>query len=101
MQSLMPDVRDLNRQATELVPLSLHKVLVPLMVCLGILDAQANGALSSMYAAASQDFSRSFSGGYVIPYAKLGKPSALASDPELGAKLWKWTVEEFTKRSLL
>lgn len=71
------------------------------MVRLGNLDKQANGALSSLYAVASREFSRSSSGGYIIPYAKVGKPSALARDAELATELWKWTEEEFAKRNLL
>ena len=58
------------------------------MRCLGILDEEAKGALSSLFAVASDDFKRSYSGGYVVPYAKIGTPSAAAQDMDKAEELW-------------
>jgi hypothetical protein len=71
------------------------------MRCLGILDEQAKGAWSSLFAVASSEFKREDSGAYIIPYARIGKPSSAAQDPDLAAKLWTWTVEELEKKGLL
>lgn len=73
----------------------------PIMRCLGILDEEAKGALSSLFAVASDDFKRSYSGGYVVPYAKMGTPSAAAQDMDMAEKLWVFTNEEFGKKGLL
>ena len=62
------------------------------MRCLGILDDQAKGAWSSVFAIASNGFTAADSGKYVVPYAKFGKPSKFAQDEELAKKLWVWTV---------
>lgn len=69
--------------------------------CLGILDDQGNGALSSLFAIASNDFTAADSGKYVVPYAKFGKPSELARNQELEGRLWDWTVNELGSKGLL
>ena len=75
--------------------------MTPIMRCLGILDEQAKGALSSLWAVASPDFTRENSGAYVVPYAKIGTPSAMADDISLAARLWDWTAAELEKKGLL
>lgn len=74
-----------------MAPPLLLRALVPMMKCAGVLDSQAKGALSSLYAVASPDFAES--GAYLVPYAKIGRPSNAALDPELAEKLWNWTAE--------
>lgn len=58
------------------------------MRCLGILDDQAKGAWSSLWAVAGEDFERGESGGYVVPYARMGVPSKNALDGEMAGRLW-------------
>jgi len=40
-------------------------------------------------------------GAYYVPYGKLGKPSAFASDDELAEKLWDYTVKVFKDKNLV
>lgn len=68
---------------------------------LGILDEQAKGAWSSLFAIASEEFTAANSGAYVVPYAKIGTPSAHAQDPTLAERLWQWTETEMAKKGLL
>lgn len=75
--------------------------MVPVMRCLGILTDQAKGALSSLFAIASDEFTVADSGKYVVPYAKFGTPSQLACNQELEKKLWNWTVHELESKGLL
>jgi hypothetical protein len=95
------EISDLNKQATGTAPSSVLRAVTPVMRCLGILDEQAKGAWSSLFAIASQEFQRSDSGAYLVPYAKIGTPSAFAQDPILASKLWAWTLEELGKKGLL
>ncbi|KAF2098375.1 NAD(P)-binding protein [Rhizodiscina lignyota] len=92
---------DLNRQATGTAPECVLKVMTPIMRILGILNDQEKGAWSSLWAIASAEFTEKDSGAYVVPYMKIGKPSALARDEELAKKLWAWTVDELEKKKLL
>lgn len=71
------------------------------MRCVGILDKQEKGAWSSLFAIASNTFKRSNSGAYVVPYAKIGKPSDYARDEKLAEKLWEWTESELRGKGLL
>ena len=74
----------------------------PLIRLFGLLEKdQAKGGWSSLFAVASTAFHKGDSGAYVVPYAKIGNPTAAAKDPALALKLWKWTTEEFEKRGLL
>ncbi|KAJ9149834.1 Short chain dehydrogenase protein [Pleurostoma richardsiae] len=91
----------LNKQATAMAPPTILRILTPLMRCAGILDEQAKGALSSLFAVASPEFTRSNSGAYVVPYAKIGTPSAAAEDAALAGKLWDWTTEALQSKGLL
>jgi len=74
-----------------MVPHVVLRVVVPVMKCAGVLDTQAKGALSSLYAVASPGFTDA--GAYVVPYAKIGSPSDAAMDSALAEKLWNWTAE--------
>lgn len=71
------------------------------MRCVGILQDQAKGAWSSLFAIASTDFTASDSGAYVIPYAKIGTPSSYAQDQALAARLWDWTEKELASKGFL
>lgn len=71
------------------------------MRCLGILDEEAKGAWSSLFAIASPDFKRSDSGAYVVPYAKIGTPSAYAQDAAMAAELWTWTAGELGRKGVV
>ncbi|KAK5999199.1 putative oxidoreductase [Cladobotryum mycophilum] len=92
---------DLNRQATGTAPGPILRVMVPLMKCLGILDAQEKGAWSSLFAIASDNFKSSDSGAYIIPYAKIGTPSKFATDAVLAHRLWDWTDSQLRAKGLL
>ncbi|CAM1501259.1 Fc.00g104210.m01.CDS01 [Cosmosporella sp. VM-42] len=92
---------NLNKQATGTAPSPILRVITPIMRCLGILDDSAKGAWSSLFAVASNDFKSSDSGSYVVPYAKIGTPSAFAKDEELAGKLWAWTKQEFGAKGSL
>jgi len=91
----------LNNQATGALPSIVLRTLTPIMRCVGILDEQAKGAWSSLFAIASKDFDRTKSGSYVVPYAKIGTPSAKAQDFAMGDKLWTFTIQELNKKGFL
>jgi len=74
-----------------MLPPAVLRVAVPVMKCVGVYDSQANGALSSLYAVASPGFTDG--GAYIVPYAKIGRPSDAAMDSALAEKLWNWTAE--------
>ena len=84
-----------------MAPAFILRVVTPIMKCLGILDDQAKGAWSSLWAISSDGFSRENSGGYVVPYAKISTPSKFAQDRQLAEKLWNWTEEQLAKKGLL
>lgn len=84
-----------------MAPSAILRILTPVMKCLGILDDQAKGGWSSMWAVASPEFSRSHSGAYVVPYAKIGTPSAMAEDRQLAERLWTWTEDVLSKQHLI
>ncbi|KAH7142069.1 hypothetical protein EDB81DRAFT_899568 [Dactylonectria macrodidyma] len=92
---------NLNKQATGAAPSSVLRAITPIMRCLGILDEEAKGAWSSLFAAASDEFGPKDSGAYIVPYAKIGTPSASARDGDLARRLWEWTRDEFGGRGLL
>lgn len=77
------------------------RAVTPIMRCLGILDEQSKGAWSSLFAIASHEFTAADSGAYVVPYAKIGTPSAHARDVGLAERLWQWTEKELGGRGLL
>lgn len=73
------------------MPSSVRRATTTLGRYLGLFDDAVQGAVSSLWAAASPEFPAAASGGYVVPYARLGVPSALAQDAQLAAALWTWT----------
>jgi hypothetical protein len=91
----------LNKKTTGVAPSSVLQTLVPLMRCLGVLDDQAKGAFSSLFAIASNEFTAADSGKYVVPYAKFGTPSELARSDKLEQKLWEWTMQELEAKGML
>lgn len=84
-----------------MAPTSILRATIPIMKCLGVLDDQAKGAWSSLWSVAGPDFTRANSGTYVVPYAKIGTPSAPARDQQLAEKLWTWTEQALSKKNLL
>ena len=84
-----------------MAPSVILRVMTPIMKCMGVLDEQAKGAWSSLWSVASPSFTATNSGSYVVPYAKIGKPSAQAEDKQLAEKLWTWTSDELSKKHLL
>lgn len=98
-----------------MAPAAVLRVLTPIMRCMGILDDEAKGAWSSLWAVAGADFPavvKAAAGAaeasnstrdvvYIVPYAKLGVPSSAARDADLAARLWDWTQAELGQRGLL
>jgi hypothetical protein len=94
-------VRNLNKQATAIAsPIVLRSVAL-LMRFFGVLQGHAKGAISSLFAVASTEFKQENSGSYIVPYAKIGTPSAAATDSELAEKLWSWTYDELRRKGKL
>ncbi|KAK2589546.1 hypothetical protein QQS21_012777 [Conoideocrella luteorostrata] len=91
----------LNKQATGTAPGMVLRLVTPIMRCVGILDDRSKGALSSIFAIASEGFKAADSGAYVVPYAKIGTPSALALDQTLATELWNWTEKELGSKGFL
>ena len=91
----------MTRNATELAPGPIFKLLVPILVTTGILTTLNKGGLTSLFSAASPNFTAQDSGGYVVPYGKISKPSAKGLDVKLAEKLWDWTGDELRKKGLL
>lgn len=91
--------RNLNKQATGMAPAAVLRIITPIMKCTGILDHEAKGALSSLFAIANPNFTES--GAYIVPYAKIGKPSQMAENDQLAERLWEWTFKMFQERGYL
>lgn len=91
--------RNLSNQATGIAPVAILRVLTLVMRCTRILDDEAKGALSSLFTIADPNFLES--GAYIVPYAKIGKPSRMAEDDHLAESLWEWTFELFQKRGYM
>ncbi|KAG6891647.1 hypothetical protein C0992_012696 [Termitomyces sp. T32_za158] len=51
------------------------------------------GALTQLYAGTTAAGAE-LSGKYLIPWARVGKPSPATQDPELGKQLWEWAEEQ-------
>ncbi|KAH8818744.1 NAD-P-binding protein [Flagelloscypha sp. PMI_526] len=51
------------------------------------------GALTSLWAATSAE-GRSFNGNYLIPWARVGKATAICTDKDVGKALWDWCEEQ-------
>ncbi len=84
-----------------MAPAAVLRAITPIMKCIGVLDEQAKGAWSPLWAIAGQDFHRENSGAYVVPYAKIGTPSRYAQDEKLAEKLWTWTEAQLSAKNLL
>ncbi|PCH05257.1 Short-chain dehydrogenase/reductase SDR [Penicillium occitanis (nom. inval.)] len=91
--------RNLNKQATGMAPAAILRIVTPIMKCTGILDHEAKGALSSLFAIADPNFTES--GAYIVPYAKIGKPSKMAENDLLAERLWEWTFKMFQEKGYL
>ena len=58
------------------------------------LKAPADGALTTLYVATSNDIvQKNYKGEYFVPSGVLSNPSAEAKDPELATKLWTFSEE--------
>ncbi|GAM35068.1 short-chain dehydrogenase [Talaromyces pinophilus] len=90
---------NLNKQATGMAPAAILRIVTPIMKCTGILDHEAKGALSSLFAIADPNFIES--GAYIVPYAKIGKPSKMAENDLLAERLWEWTFKMFQEKGYL
>ncbi|OKL57681.1 hypothetical protein UA08_07079 [Talaromyces atroroseus] len=90
---------NLNKQATGMAPAVVLRIMTPIMKCIGILDHEAKGALSTLFAIADPKFTES--GAYIVPYAKIGKPSQMAKDDQLAERLWEWTFKMFQEMGYL
>lgn len=82
-----------------MAPAAVLRIMTPIMRCTGILDDESKGALSSLYAIADPNFTES--GAYIVPYAKIGKPSQMAKDDQLAERLWDWTFKMFQESGYL
>ncbi|KIW14279.1 hypothetical protein PV08_07061 [Exophiala spinifera] len=92
---------DLGKQATGVAPTYVLRIMRFMTRLLRILDEPERGASSSLWAIASKDFEESSSGAYIVPYMKIGKPSAAAMDGTLASKLWNWTEDQLRQKRLL
>ncbi|KAK6506428.1 hypothetical protein TWF506_011338 [Arthrobotrys conoides] len=59
------------------------------------------GALGTLFAVASNDFKRDWSGSYMVPTAKKGWTWRWANDKDLQEKLWKWTEDQLRWKGFL
>ncbi|KAK6331684.1 hypothetical protein TWF718_002230 [Orbilia javanica] len=59
------------------------------------------GALGPLFAIASNDFKRDWSGSYMVPTAKKGWTWRWANDKDLQEKLWKWTEDQLRWKGFL
>ena len=71
--------------------------LQPVLKYFGLSRGPEPGSHTTLFAAASQDFTREQSGLYFVPIAQERKPSKHAVDEEMGEKLWVWTESEMGK----
>jgi hypothetical protein len=59
--------------------------------------APERGAYTQLFAVASDKFTRDMNGAYLIPIARVGKPSKKAEDTQLAKDLWEWTEKEMKR----
>lgn len=60
------------------------------------------GALTQLYAGTSPEIvEKNLNGAYLVPFAKVGKPSAYAKDAELGEKLWSFLEQEMAEKGII
>jgi len=72
----------------------------PLLGWLGLYMTTEKGCLTSLFAAASEEFKADNSGKYLVPYGKKGKVADVVKE-ELARKLWEWSEGELRKKGLL
>lgn len=60
-----------------------------------------DGALTQLFAVASEGFTREMNGAYLIPFANVGKPSKKAEDKQMATDLWDWTEKEMKAKELI
>jgi NAD(P)-dependent dehydrogenase (short-subunit alcohol dehydrogenase family) len=86
---------------TQLNTKSWGSAMVPLLRCFGVYIKPEQGSFTSLYAAASAEFTAEDSGDYFAPIARKSKPSKKANDPELTEKLWNWTENEMRTKGFI
>ena len=72
-------------------------LMQPVLKYLGFSRGPEPGSYTTLFAAASQYFTRKQSGLYFVPVAQEGKPGRNAVDEEMGEKLWAWTESELRR----
>jgi hypothetical protein len=60
-----------------------------------------DGACTQLFAVASKEFTREMNGAYLIPIAKVGKPSKKAEDKQMAIALWDWTENDMKLKGLI
>lgn len=90
---------DLNRNARFLGPLS--PMFAALLNKTGVYISKEEGAYTSLFCAASEQFRKVESGRYFVPLGKEKVPSKFALDGKLPRKLWAWSEEEMEKKGVL
>jgi NAD(P)-dependent dehydrogenase (short-subunit alcohol dehydrogenase family) len=86
---------------TQLNAKSWGSAIVPLLRCVGAYIKPEHGSFTSLYAAASADFTAEDSGAYFVPIAQKSKASKKANDPELAEELWTWTENEMRNKGFI
>lgn len=86
---------------TQLNSKSVGSALVPLLRCFGVYTKPEQGSFTSLYAAASPEFTEADSGEYFVPIAQKSKASKKANSPELAEKLWTWTENEMRSKGFV
>jgi hypothetical protein len=72
-----------------------------MLKCMSVYVTAEQGAYTSLFAVASQDFKVQDIGQYFTPVAKKTQPSKKANNAKLAADLWDWTEKEMRSRGLL
>lgn len=90
---------DLSKNAQFMGPVS--PIFGPILNCLGAFSPVEQGAYTSVFCVASQEFGGNMSGEYLEPVAKIGTPSKAAKNTKLAKKLWSWTEAEMRRKDLL
>jgi hypothetical protein len=64
-------------------------------------SSPAVGAYTQLFAVASKDFTRDMNGAYLIPVARVAKPSKFGEDAGLAKDLWDWTEKQMEEAGLI
>ena len=59
------------------------------------------GAYTQLFAVASPDFTRDMNGAYLIPVARVARPSKHGEDAKLAKDLWDWTEKQMGAAGLI